>query len=67
MNDLLTTAEAAASLHIAPITLARWRAAGRGPNFVRIGKKLFYRPTDIDAWVDEQQQQPKPRLHRTEK
>ncbi|HHB81066.1 MAG TPA: DNA-binding protein, partial [Aliiroseovarius sp.] len=36
--------------NIAPRTLERWRAEGRGPRFVRIGRHVRYRQTDIEAF-----------------
>jgi len=33
-------------------TRANWRVAGRGPRFVRAGKKIFYHPDDIAEWVN---------------
>ncbi|SFK95948.1 hypothetical protein SAMN05444421_111120 [Celeribacter marinus] len=36
--------------NIAPRTLERWRAEGRGPQFVRIGRHVRYRQTDILAF-----------------
>jgi hypothetical protein len=35
---------------IAPKTLANWRSAGRGPRFRRIGNKILYPMSWIEAW-----------------
>jgi len=51
-NELLTVKDAAAYLHVTPLTLARWRKAGTGPNWSQPGKKVLYRKSDLDAWVD---------------
>ena len=32
-------------------TLRWWRRIGRGPAFVRIGGRVFYRPEDIESWL----------------
>jgi predicted DNA-binding transcriptional regulator AlpA len=34
-------------------TLRRWRQAGRGPAYVKVGRRVMYRPSDIQTWIDE--------------
>ena len=36
-----------------PSTLNAWRFSGRGPAYLKINHKVFYRPRDIDAWLAE--------------
>lgn len=43
--------DAAAYLHITPRTLYGWRYRGVGPKFLKLGGKVLYRPTDLDAWI----------------
>jgi hypothetical protein len=31
-------------------TLVNWRAQGRGPQFVKSGKLIYYRKSDVLAW-----------------
>lgn len=50
---LLNTQEAAKVLRVSAITLHRWRGHGKGPNFIELGRKIYYRPSDIDAYLDE--------------
>ena len=50
----LTTAEAAQVLRLSASTLHRWRGQRKGPKCVRFGSKAYYRPADIDAWIEEQ-------------
>ncbi|WP_335337306.1 helix-turn-helix domain-containing protein [Celeribacter marinus] len=45
--SLLSTKLLSRRWNIAPRTLERWRAEGRGPQFVRIGRHVRYRLTDI--------------------
>ena len=33
-------------------TLAQWRCQGRGPKYLRIGRRIFYRGADLNAWLD---------------
>jgi hypothetical protein len=32
-------------------TLANWRMQGRGPRFYRVGRKIVYKPEDIEAFL----------------
>jgi len=31
-------------------TLANWRSKGRGPKFLKVGRKVLYRNLDIDKF-----------------
>ena len=46
-HTLLSTKLLSRRWNIAPRTLERWRAEGCGPQFVRIGRHVRYRQTDI--------------------
>jgi hypothetical protein len=35
---------------ISPKTLANWRSAGRGPRFRRVGNKILYPMSSVEAW-----------------
>ena len=48
----LTQDEAAELLRISPRTLERHRVAGTGPRFVKAGRRVLYRRSDLDAWTD---------------
>ena len=37
---------------IAKQTLAKWRCLGGGPEFVRVGSRIFYEHRALDAWLD---------------
>jgi len=47
----LTPHEAAEYLRSSTSTLAKARLTKRGPDFVRIGRAVRYRKSDIDAWM----------------
>ena len=51
-NDLLTTAEAAAYVGLSPRTFERYRVTGEGPPYLKVGRLVFYRRTDLDAWLE---------------
>lgn len=57
-QQLLTTEDAAHHLRTSPRTLIRWRGLRKGPPYVRAGRKILYRPADIDAWLDSHRQDP---------
>lgn len=35
-------------------TLRYWRQLGTGPKSARLGRRVVYRATDVDAWIDAQ-------------
>ena len=47
MNDLITEQEAALQLKLKPKTLSRWRWAGTGPRYYRVGGAIRYRLVDL--------------------
>jgi hypothetical protein len=51
MEELLTAGETAQLLRCSLRTLDRDRAEGRGCPFVRIGGRIRYRTSDIEAFV----------------
>jgi predicted DNA-binding transcriptional regulator AlpA len=51
MTALLTQREAASVLRLSERTLERSRVTGDGPPFVKAGRRVLYRPADIDAWI----------------
>ena len=32
--------------------LAQWRHRGVGPSFYRLGRKIIYRGSDLNAWIE---------------
>jgi excisionase family DNA binding protein len=53
-TDLLTTKEAADLLRHTDRTLIRWRNERKGPGFVKCGKKVLYRRSDLVGWLESQ-------------
>ena len=59
--NLVSRREAARTLGVQPLTLARWAALGRGPRFARhgaVGGRIFYAEADIRAWLEAHQTAP---------
>lgn len=50
---LLSPEEIATMLEVTAHTLAQWRAEKRGPAYVRLGRNVFYRLADVQAWIDD--------------
>lgn len=47
----MTPSEVAARLLVTETTLARWRADGKGPPWVRIGDRHRYDREGFEAWL----------------
>lgn len=47
---LLETVHAADELGLSPRTLEGWRRRGEGPPYLKIGRRVKYRPEDIEAY-----------------
>lgn len=54
MTDLLLTAEVSQELRVPQATLRFWRHQGSGPRCFKMGRRVFYRREDVDAWLREQ-------------
>ena len=53
-NLYLTTHEAAAYLRLSSRTLERHRVEGTGSRFVKLGRRVVYRRSDLDDWAASQ-------------
>ncbi len=51
MYTLLTEEEVAKQLHVSVASLRRWRLERRGPQFIKVGSLVRYRPEEIEAWL----------------
>lgn len=51
---LATPAEVAKHLTVDVTTLAAWRYKGQGPVFVKLGARVAYLWSDVEAWVESQ-------------
>jgi excisionase family DNA binding protein len=49
MNTLLTAEEVAKRLHVSLASIRRWRLERRGPQFIKVGSLVRYRPEDLEA------------------
>jgi hypothetical protein len=54
-DQLLDTEELARCLkNVSPRTVERWRTTGQGPVFVRVGRRVLYRRSAIQDWLNQQ-------------
>lgn len=57
-DDTLTTpAELAMKVKVSTRTLQDWRSKGIGPKWIKTGKVVRYRSSDIAAWLKSQEGQ----------
>ncbi|TWD57808.1 AlpA family transcriptional regulator [Agrobacterium vitis] len=54
MDHLISPEDAANILNISTSTLAKMRLAGTSPRFVKLGRRVAYRQTDIETWIEAQ-------------
>jgi excisionase family DNA binding protein len=53
-EPLLTIEEAADQVRLSVETLRYLRKENRGPKSGKLGRRVFYRQSDLDAWVNAQ-------------
>ncbi|QDF75936.1 MULTISPECIES: helix-turn-helix domain-containing protein [Shewanella] len=57
LNDRLSNKEAANYLGVKPETMDVWRSTSRySIPFCKIGRKVFYRKSDLDAFIESRTQ-----------
>jgi hypothetical protein len=56
LDDYLTIDQLAAELDVAVITLKRWGALRQGPPVTKIGRRVLYRRSAVQAWLLRQEQ-----------
>lgn len=51
-EHLLTECDVADITRLSRRTLERLRAAGTGPRFAKLGRRVFYRRSDLEDWIE---------------
>lgn len=51
-DELLTPTAASEFLKITVVTLQRWRTEGCGPPYCKIGRRVTYRRSDLNEFVN---------------
>ena len=52
-DEYLDTAELSELIGLAKVTIEQWRARGDGPAYSKVGRRVVYKRSDVDAWLDE--------------
>lgn len=50
---LATPDQVAKALNVKVLTLRNWRSLRRGPSYVKAGRAVRYRWSEVDAWLRE--------------
>ena len=53
MDELLTLRQTAQRLNVPEATLRWWRHRSEGPMGFRAGRRVFYRASDVENWIEE--------------
>ena len=51
VTNVVTAAEAARMLGLSESTLAKLRLNGNGPVYCKLGRRVVYRPADLEQWL----------------
>lgn len=51
---LLTTEEVAEHFRTVPATVRYWRHIGKGPRSFKVGRRVLYRESDVEAWTERE-------------
>ena len=56
MTKLLNAADVAnlLNLNLSTSTLAKMRLSGNTPKYIKMGRRVAYRQSDLDAWIETQ-------------
>jgi predicted DNA-binding transcriptional regulator AlpA len=51
MTALLNQREVASTLRLSERTLERFRVTGLGPKFIKLGRRVLYRQSDLEEYI----------------
>ncbi|MFS3127483.1 helix-turn-helix domain-containing protein [Nocardioides sp. Bht2] len=54
MPDHMTTAEVSELIRTPAETVRYWRHIGKGPRSFKVGRRVLYRRSDVDSWLEAQ-------------
>jgi hypothetical protein len=57
-EELMNDDAAAQAIGVAPVTLRAWRHRKVGPAYFKVGRLVYYRPSDLWAWFQGQRRDP---------
>jgi predicted DNA-binding transcriptional regulator AlpA len=50
-EKLMSVEDLAAYLGRSPRTVLDWNSRGLGPKYIRLGRRIAYRPADVEKWL----------------
>jgi predicted DNA-binding transcriptional regulator AlpA len=50
-SQLIDEKQLCAELGISSVTATKWRARAEGPRFIKVGRLIRYRRSDVEAWL----------------
>ncbi len=59
MDPLRSPQEFAEQVHVPVATTYQWSSKGTGPRYIRVGRHVRYRQSDIDAWLNARVVEPR--------
>jgi predicted DNA-binding transcriptional regulator AlpA len=62
-RGFVTERQAGERLGFSAQTLKWWRKTGRSPRFYKVGRFVYYKDTDFDAWLEAQACEPAGESH----
>lgn len=54
-QGLATPDQVAALLEVTPATMAKWRTRGEGPPWIKVGRRILYRWTAVEKWMESRE------------
>lgn len=55
-RDMLNTDELATHIRIPADTIKHWRYRRKGPEWFKLGHRVFYDVRDVDAWIEQRRE-----------
>ena len=52
-TSLFDAPKAAEWTGLSTSTLAKLRLSGKGPAYIKLGRRVAYKPEDLDAWIED--------------
>jgi hypothetical protein len=52
-DEMLTTRDVSKEYKLTESSLEKWRVAGVGPNYLKLSRKVMYRRSDVERWLNE--------------
>lgn len=54
LPSLMEVEDVAALLHVSRSLLAKWRMVGKGPRYMKVGRRILYECAEVTLWLKTQ-------------